>query len=174
MAIVYQHIRLDTNDVFYIGVEFDTDKKPANGKRAVSKHNRSSFWKKITNKTSYNTKILYDNISNQEAIEVEKYLIKYYGRRDLKLGKLVNQTDGGEGTVNIIRTSEFREKLRKANLGKKRSLESIEKTRQFNIGSKRSKETISKIKNYRIGKKHSEETKLKMSEKAKLRNKSLI
>ena len=172
MAVVYQHVREDTNKIFYIGIEFDTNKKLAIGKRAYSKYSRSNFWKKIINKTNYKIEILYNNISNQEAIDVEKYLIKFYGRKDLKLGELVNQTDGGEGTVNIIRTFEFREKLKNANLGKKRSKESIEKSRQFHIGRKQSVETILKIKTYRIGKKHSEETKKKMSEKAKLRKKS--
>jgi hypothetical protein len=42
---------------------------------------------------------LYENITLESAIRLEKYLIKLIGRRDLKNGTLANLTDGGEGTV---------------------------------------------------------------------------
>lgn len=93
MAIVYKHTRLDTNKVFYIGIG-------KNISRAYNKNHRTIWWKKVINKTPYVVDILFDNISYQEAIEIEKYLIKYYGRKDLGLGELVNMTDGGEGTEN--------------------------------------------------------------------------
>lgn len=93
MAVVYKHTRLDTNKVFYIGIG-------KNISRAYNKNHRTIWWKKVINKTPYVVDILFDNITYQEAIKIEKYLIKYYGRKDLGLGELVNMTDGGEGTEN--------------------------------------------------------------------------
>jgi hypothetical protein len=41
-----------------------------------------------------------ENVSNFEACELEKYLIKLIGRADKKLGPLTNMTDGGDGLPN--------------------------------------------------------------------------
>src|SRR5436190_19950858 len=118
MAIVYQHRRLDTNELFYIGVELDTHKKKAIGKRSKEKFNRSQFWKNITNNISYEIEILFDNITNEEAFQIEEYLIRYYGRRDLKLGPLVNLTFGGEGTFGFVYNEETRKKMSLSQIGK--------------------------------------------------------
>ena len=158
MAVVYQHKRLDTNDIFYIGIELDTDKRKAIGKRSKIISNRNKHWKNIVNKVGYSIEILFLDITNQEAIEIEKYLIKYYGRCDLKTGKLVNLTDGGEGTVNLVVSKETRLKnaaaarITKNKKGKRNSPEQILALAKFNTGNK-----------YCLGKKHSKETKLKIS-----------
>jgi len=41
--------------------------------------------------------IYVDNLLEEDALSVEKNLIKFYGRRDNKTGVLTNMTDGGEG-----------------------------------------------------------------------------
>lgn len=102
MIYVYKHIRLDTNEIFYIGI----------GKykyRPYSKHNRNNYWRNIVNKTKYDVKIITKCDTWEEACLIEKYLITFYGRRDLGTGSLVNMTDGGEGTNNYIKTKEVRE-----------------------------------------------------------------
>lgn len=43
-----------------------------------------------------------ENLTEKEAFELEKSFIKKIGRRDLKTGSLVNNTDGGEGVSNSI------------------------------------------------------------------------
>ena len=96
MALVYRHRRLDTNEVFYIGIELDTEFKKASGNRSKVKH-RSKFWKNIVNKTDYSIEIVQNNIDNESAKELEIFLIQQYGRRDLGKGGLVNLTDGGDG-----------------------------------------------------------------------------
>jgi hypothetical protein len=99
MAYVYQHIRLDTNEVFYVGV----------GKtkyRATDKLNRNKYWHNIVNKTEYFIKIIADNISYEEALNLEKELIKTIGRKNLGLGPLVNMTDGGEGVLGCINSKD--------------------------------------------------------------------
>lgn len=162
MAVVYQHKRLDTNDIFYIGIELDTDKRKALGKRSKIVSGRNKHWKNIVNKVGYDIDILFLNLTNQEAIEIEKYLIKYYGRRDLNTGNLVNLTDGGEGTTNLVVSKETKLKnaaaarITKNKKGKRNSLEQIIALAKFNTGNK-----------YCLGKKHSEETKKKISENQK-------
>ena len=142
MAIVYQHIRLDTNDVFYIGI----------GKiltRASSKANRNQYWKNVVNKHSYEIEILFKDLDWKEACQIEKYLIKYYGRSDLGLGTLVNMTDGGDGIVNLHKNS--RKKISnhmKGNiiwLGKKHSEESKLKMSEIHKGKKKSKKHCENI-----------------------------
>lgn len=124
MAYVYQHIRNDTNEIFYIGIGSDTDGKY---KRANRITNRSEYWNNIVNKVGYRVEILIDGISWEEACEEEIRLIKHYGRKNLNEGKLVNQTNGGEGTVGVayrepwnkgktnIYNEEIREKIRESN-----------------------------------------------------------
>ena len=115
MTIVYQHIQLNTNKVFYIGIG-------KTEKRAYNKTNhRSKYWKNIINKHDYKIEILFNNLTWKEACQIEKYLIKYYGRRDLKTGNLVNLTDGGDGCVGRIFSKETREKMSNSQKGKIKS-----------------------------------------------------
>lgn len=138
MSVVYQHRRLDTNEVFYVGI----GKK----ERAYDDYHLSSFWKSITNKTKYRVEIVIGEIDFEEAKEVEKYLIKYYGRRDLGLGSLTNMTDGGDGANGAIRSKETREKISLAQLGSK----------NHNYGKTITKEVKEKISKKLKGNKHLE------------------
>jgi hypothetical protein len=109
MPVIYQHRRKDTNDIFYIGVGKCK-------KRAYSIHDRNKYWNYIVNKYGYEVDVLIQGVSWEDACEIEKGLIKEYGRKDLGLGSLVNMTDGGEGNLNP--SNETRDKLRNAKLGK--------------------------------------------------------
>jgi hypothetical protein len=40
--------------------------------------------------------LLEPHASEEDALEAEKFLIAYYGRKDLRTGRLLNMTDGGE------------------------------------------------------------------------------
>jgi len=106
MACVYEHIRLDTNTIFYIGI----GKK---NNRAYSKYNRNTYWKNIVKKcnNTFNINILHDALSWEEACEKEKQYIKQYGRIDNSTGILCNMTDGGEGILNLQHTDEAKLKI---------------------------------------------------------------
>ena len=175
MAVVYQHIRKDKNCIFYIGIELDTKSRKAKGKRSRKKHGRSNLWKKVVSKTNYSIQILFDDISNDEAIQIEKYLIHYYGRKNLNLGELVNLTNGGEGTTGYIQSDETKSKIAEKAKGRICSEETRLKISRSSLGRKPTKECLElrsermKGNTYFLGKEHSEETKKKMSEAAKKR-----
>lgn len=112
MAYVYRHIRLDTNQPFYIGMGTDADYK-----RAYVRRRKNKFWHNIINKTTYEVEIIYDELTLEEAHKKEIEFIALYGRRNINTGILVNLTDGGEGNLGWIPTPEVREKISKANKG---------------------------------------------------------
>ena len=147
MAIVYQHRRKDNNMVFYVGIGKCE-------KRAYSK-DRSLLWKKYTKKHSYYVEITHNNVCWEEACCIEKYLIHFYGRKDLGLGSLINLTDGGEGTENVIVTDD--KKIKLSIIKKQQS--HIYKTKEF-------RDTMSIVtngaNNPMYGKKHSESSIEKM------------
>jgi len=152
MAYLYRHIRLDKNEPFYIGIGSDSSYK-----RAYSLKNRNKYWKNIVSLTSYEVEILVDGISWEEACNKEREFIALYGRKDLNKGSLCNYTDGGEGVLGLQVSDESKEKMRKAQIGKKQSEEHIAKRVMKLTGSG----------NPWYGKKFSEEYKLKLSEAKK-------
>jgi hypothetical protein len=112
MAVVYRHRRLDTNQVFYVGIG-------KSEKRAYSNNGRNYYWKNITKKTKYNVEIISTNISWEDACELESFLISQYGRRELNSGSLVNMTDGGEGSIGRIIKESTKDIWKKQRFGKK-------------------------------------------------------
>jgi hypothetical protein len=168
MAYVYQHIRLDTDEVFYIGIGSDTEGKYERAYEIRRRNNR--YWRNIVNKAGYRVEILTDGISWEEACEEEIRLIKHYGRQDLNEGNLVNLTDGGEGHLGGIVSEETRLKHSKVHKGKIVSEETRRKIGEFNKGKIVSEETRKKLSDAHKGKSKkpfSEEHRRKMSESKK-------
>lgn len=149
MAYLYEHIRLDTNEVFYVGIGSDKDYS-----RAYTTHKRNKFWKNIINKTKYEVIIKEDNKTWEEIIKLEKYYISYYGRRDLNKGTLVNLTDGGEGTYGRYHSEET-----KAKIGEKSKLKVYTEEYRQKLSN-----AIKGKNNPRYGKTVSKETRKKISE----------
>jgi hypothetical protein len=98
---------------------------------------------------------LKQNLTYAEATEHEIYMIAVLGRKDLGTGILRNLTDGGEGTPGRIKSLEEREKLRKANTGKKQSEQTKAKLREIKTG---------------VPTNHTPETRLKKSQNWKQNN----
>jgi hypothetical protein len=153
MACVYKHLRKDTNEVFYIGIG-------KNINRAFSKLKRNKFWYELTDKNEYHIEIIEDNLTWDEACEREKYWIKFYGRRDLNQGTLINMTDGGNGTINHIFSAEHKEKIKKALKGREFTYE--HKNKLSEIGKIKYKNGMIDSLNWK-GRKHTEESKIKIS-----------
>lgn len=130
---LYRHIRLDTNQPFYIGIgtKITRYKKYLTVKseyeRGYSKSNRNKFWKNIVNKTKYRIDILLESDDYRFIEQKEKEFVSIYGRRNLGLGELTNLTNGGDGCTGHKWDKESRQKLSLQKKGKFFSMKSIEK-----------------------------------------------
>jgi len=160
-AIVYLHRRVSDSEVFYVGIGKTV-------RRAYDSKQRSRFWKAYIGKYPYSVEVLYEGLTWQEACVKEKELIKQYGRRDLGLGTLVNMTDGGEGTVGVIRSELYREHLSTRWKGKKREGHSEKMkldppSRRPGVGAKISASKKGQQSSFK-GRKHTEESKRKNRE----------
>lgn len=178
MYYIYRHIRLDSNEPFYIG---KGKHKTRNGKmypcdeyyRAYCKNNRNIFWRNIVSKTDYRVEIIFESDVEDIINEKEIEFINLYGRRDLGKGTLCNLTNGGEKEVGRIFSKEYREKLSKAAKGRIKSPETIEKLKKSLKGRRVSEETRDKIRKKALGRVASEEAKRKMSESRRGTKRSL-
>ena len=170
MAVVYRHIGLDNNEVFYIGI--GKDKRRAYDGR---QYKRSKFWTKYTKKHGYVVDILTDNVDFELAKEIEIALIEKYGRRDLNKGTLVNMTDGGEGILGFKFSAESLQKMSDSHKGKasnnkgvpcsdkhKESISNTNKGNTYSLGRKVTDETKAKMSKSRKGVPKSDEHKLKI------------
>lgn len=63
--------------------------------------------------------IVQEFLTEAEAFEAEKFLISFYGRKDLGTGCLRNLTNGGEGVSGLRHSSETKLKLSRASKGRK-------------------------------------------------------
>ena len=166
MWTVYQHKKATDNQIFYIGIA----KNGTN--RSYSKRNRNRHWHHVVNKHGYNVETVSENCTHAEAVQIEQYLIAYYGRISQNTGCLVNITAGGEG-INGFKFSEIsREKMSIARTGIKFSEERNAKISAAMKGKKRtfSDEHKAKISAAMKGKTLSEETKAKMRKPHNKRN----
>lgn len=98
--MVYRHVRLDTNEPFYIGI--------GKGKRPWSKYQRSDWWRRIVKNSEYRVDILWENVDRDFAVKKEMEFIELYGRKDKEKGTLCNMTDGGDGGYGTSWTEERR------------------------------------------------------------------
>jgi len=154
MYYVYSYLRED-HSPYYIG--------KGSGRRAYTKGPKEV--KPPRDKSR--VRILKADLTEEEAFLLEKLYILMFGRIDLGTGILRNKSDGGDGSSGAIRSPEFREKLRQANLGKKRPQWVYDKIAASNKGKKVSEETRAKISAIHKGKKCTEEHKRKVSEAKK-------
>jgi hypothetical protein len=97
-----------------------------------------------------------ENLDEYEALDLEKRMIRWYGRKDLGTGILRNLTDGGEGSSGSVRSEETKRKISEVRKNRKSSEETKRKISEANKGNKN-----------RSGHKHSEETRRKISEATK-------
>ena len=129
-AYVYTHTRLDTNEIFYVGIS--TQK---NYKRAFHAHERTNYWYNIAKKCGFKVNIVFDNLTWEEACLKERELILKYGRIDLGTGNLVNLTTGGDGNIGGKASDETKLKMSIAKKGVKKSKEHIENMKKSLIGN---------------------------------------
>jgi len=101
MYYVYQHIRPDTNAVFYVG--------KGSGERVKSKSHRNKYWHNIVKKVGYSHHIAFECQDEDLAFFVEQEMIANLKAKGFKLA---NQTDGGKGGISgYSHTEESKRKI---------------------------------------------------------------
>ena len=93
-------------------------------------------------KTREHIVFLETNLTELGALALERRLIRWWGRQDIKSGILLNKTDGGDGASGAIRNETTRAKLRLAHLGKRKSAEARKNMSVAKKGTKQSTQTI--------------------------------
>ena len=113
-----------------------------NDRRAYRTDSRNRYWRHVYKKHNFVVDILVNDISWEDACELECFLIQEYGRKDLGTGILCNMTEGGEGTQGRVLTEEHKRRISEGNKGKHLSmyLPQLEKAWATNRGIKRSEE----------------------------------
>jgi len=111
MFYVYAHYKADdpTSVPFYIG-------KGKSLRELSTKRNQ--FWKNIVAKHGFISKKIAENLTEQEAWDLEKSLISTYGKLSDGTGYLCNIADGGEGASGTVHTKNTKEKWSVAKKGK--------------------------------------------------------
>jgi len=102
---VYAYINKKTGLPYYIGKGKDN--------RAYANHGRVKIPKDLS-------KIIFleTNLSDVGACALERRYIRWFGRKDINTGILLNMTDGGEGNGGLVFSQEHRKKLSIAKKGK--------------------------------------------------------
>ena len=106
---IYFHYRNDTKTPFYVG------KGKGYRYRDFSKSKRNNFWKNIANKHGLTSVIAVENLSNTQALELEKMYISYFKSKGILLANL---TDGGDGCLGYKHTEDSKKRLSKSLEGK--------------------------------------------------------
>lgn len=99
---LYQHVRLDTNEIFYIGK--GTKYKKGNVyRRAYTKSSRNTYWKNIVKSIPYKVEILGEYSSEEECLKKETELIRLYGYSWNGTGTLCNMIDDQDAVRRLAR-----------------------------------------------------------------------
>lgn len=135
---VYKHTF--PNNKVYIGI---TTKNPLYRWNNGKGYQTQKFMNKAIEKYGWDNikhEILYNFLSEEEANQKEIELIEFYKSNNPKYG--YNATKGGNGISGYTYSNETKEKIRKANLGKKLKPETRKKLSQLRKGHKPTNNSI--------------------------------
>jgi hypothetical protein len=104
---LYAHLRLDTNEFFYVGIGTkynhakDYTRAKAGSKGLTKTKQRNNIWRGIISRTDYKVIILFENDDYNFIKNKEIELISTHGQIIKNTGTLCNLTDGGDGLLGV-------------------------------------------------------------------------
>jgi len=83
---VYRHVRLDTDEVFYVGkgtILSSKNNEKSYFQRAFQKTGRTDWWHRVVQKGNYKVEILFQSSNEELIFQKEREFIELYGRQYL-------------------------------------------------------------------------------------------
>ena len=173
MYYVYKHHTKDTNELFYIG--------KGKGQRAFeASGSRNKLWKNIVNKHGYLVEFIKENLTEEEALQIEKEAIELYKpRANFSVGGRGGATGYKHTQESLRRRSETQSRIKstpeariKNSIIQKEVQNRPEVKEKVTAASREywRKVKIGEIPHPSLGKFVSEETRKKLSERFKGKN----
>lgn len=148
---VYAHKKNTGGAIFYIG--------KGTGRRANNANGRSELWNRIVRKHGFSSLILFEDLTEKQAFEIEIESIDFFKSNGVNL---CNMTNGGEGISGHKHTPEVCATISAAHKGKKQPIDLVKRRAISCTGKKRNADFCKALGERNIGRKASEETKEKM------------
>jgi hypothetical protein len=171
---VYAYIRSKDSDTAKAGTPYYIGK--GKGDRAFKNHRTKSGGVQVPKDKNFII-ILEYKLTNLGALALERRMIRWWGRKDIGTGILLNQTDGGDGRHGSkFKMPDYaKEKMRESKLGDKNPMYGLCGEKSPSYGQKRSQESKEKMRakkigenNNRWGTKHTQATLEKMKKPRKI------
>lgn len=151
MAVVYLHRKKNDNSIFYVGIGLSKN-------RANYFRDRNPHWTNVFNKYGVQVDLIAEDITIDEARELEMLIIETIG-----VDNLTNITLGGEGAFGLKHSDESKKKIGLKSKGRRHTDESKQKISKalkghINYLKSHTKEAKEKIRLASLNRKHSKES----------------